>query len=255
WWVRYVKKFTIVLFTLLLVSCFEDRPEIKRYDLKTFKDCEKCPEMVVLPKGEYLMGDGEDYKYKHETRGPQQKININYHLAVGVFEVTDSEYRECVLDRQCEDVIGFSANRSFEKLKPSNSVFPRDEITWERAHKYIAWLSDLTGREYRLPSESEWEYAARGGTETEFWWGSDDKANDHRYAWTKDSGGRVNGQTAKSFFPNPYGLIAMNGNLSEWVQDCYYPNLEGMPNDGSPRLGNDGIGECDYATSRGGDLV
>ena len=110
-------------------------------------------------------------------------------------------------------------------------------------------MSEKTGRKYRLLSESEWEYAARGGTETEFWWGNDDKINQPRYAVISSSGHFYNGIPAEQLISNPYGIYAMNGNLSEWVQDCRFNTLEGIPVDGSARIGSE---NCDFRVVRGG---
>ena len=121
-----------------------------------FRDCDVCPEMVVVPSGTYVMGSPVK-----EDEGPQHTVTIGYRLAVGVYEVTFAEWDACVADGGCDG------------YRPSDEGWGRGtrpvmNVSWHDARAYVAWLSRKTGRSYRLLSESEWEYVARAGTTTRY---------------------------------------------------------------------------------------
>jgi formylglycine-generating enzyme required for sulfatase activity len=122
---------------------------------------------------------------------------------------------------------------------------PVINVSWDDAHKYLAWLSAKTGKKYRLLSEAEWEYAARGKTagtanEPPFWWGSSIDVSQANYDASKAYGGGTTGEYREktidvgSFQPNPFGLHDVHGNVSEWVQDCHANNYLKMPVRGAP---------------------
>ena len=125
---------------------------------------------------------------------------------------------------------------------------PRDMVSWDDAQVYLQWLTIRTGHVYRLPSEAEWEYAARGGTTTPYWWGHafiKNQANCDRCGPHRD----ITYATPGGAYPaNPFGLYDVLGNLSEWVADCWNPRYEGAPVDGSAWLS----GRCDLRVIRGG---
>jgi formylglycine-generating enzyme required for sulfatase activity len=146
-------------------------------------------------------------------------------------------------------------------------------VTWQDAHDYLRWLSKRTGHHYRLPSEAEWEYAARGGTRTSYYWG---RKADHEHAnYGPDHGygkGVAKGRDrwiftspGGAFPPNPFGLYDMSGNVLQMVEDCFHPDYSGAPTDGSPDLDNgpihatgylaeiNGLPACSYRVLRGGD--
>jgi TolA protein len=186
-----------------------------------FRDCTDCPEMVWLPRGEFTMGENAGVG----VAGPMHTVRINYPLAVGRFEVTFAEWDACVAARVCRhwpDDQGWGRGRR-----------PVINVSWVDAQEYLSWLSSRTGKHYRLLSEAEWEYAARGGTQTKYWWGNDigrNKAN------CFGCGSRWDGrETAPvgSFDANPFGLYDVLGNASEWVEDCYHGSYRDAPTDGS----------------------
>lgn len=179
---------------------------------QTFTDCEGCPQMTVLPAGRFVMGSPEDEPGHVAYEGPQRDVTVQS-FAIGTFEVTFDEWQACVDDGGCGG------------YEPTDSGFGREDrpvlaISWSDANAFARWLSEKTGEAYRLPTEAEWEYAARGGTQTAYWWGA-------RY----DGGKATLGQTVSvsSLLANPFGLYGMLSNAREWVQDCYVNNFMDAP--------------------------
>ncbi|WP_295434125.1 Hsp70 family protein [uncultured Thiodictyon sp.] len=182
------------------------------------------PEMVVIPPGAYLMGAADNDNDAYGDEKPQHRVRIARPFAIGHFAVTFDEY----------DLFCVETARS----KPRDQGWGRGRrpvinVSWEDAVAYCAWLSVQTGRTYRLPTESEWEYPARAGTSTRYWWGSEIGRGNANC----DGGGSQwdNKQTAPvgSFKPNPFGLYDTAGNVWEWIQDEWHDNYSGAPGDGS----------------------
>ena len=187
-----------------------------------FRDCPECPEMVVVPAGEFMMGSPPNEEGRQKDEGPQRIVAIAKALAVGRFEVTFAEWDTCVAASGC-------------KHKPGDEGWGRGKrpainVSWDDAKEYVAWLAKKTGRTYRLLSEAEWEYAARAGTTTAFSTGqtiTTDQANfDHTYG--RSLTGSFTGVYRQKTIdvgslntPNAFGLHDMHGNVSEWVEDCY----------------------------------
>ena len=208
---------------------------------KKFQDCARCPEMVVVPEGSFLMGSPEDEAGRDDDEGPVHRVTIARPFAVGVYEVTFSEWDACVSDGGCGG------------YRPKDRGWGRGRrpvinVSWEDAKAYVEWLSRETGEEYRLLSEAEWEYVARAGTRTRYWWG--DKIGLKRAScsgcWDR-WGGR---QTAPvgSFSANAFGLYDVHGNVNEWVEDCWNESYRGAPRDGSAWES----GDCSRRMLRGG---
>jgi formylglycine-generating enzyme required for sulfatase activity len=155
---------------------------------------------------------------------PGQLVSIGYSLAVGRFEVTFSEWDACVDAGGC-------------RRRPQDSGWGRGwqpviNVSWSDAQQYVAWLARRTGKRYRLLSEAEWEYAARAGTQANYWWGNHIGRGDANCA---DCGSKWDGRQAAPvgrFAPNPFGLYDMHGNVSEWVEDCYHDDSRNAPGDG-----------------------
>ncbi|MCB1769423.1 MAG: SUMF1/EgtB/PvdO family nonheme iron enzyme [Candidatus Competibacteraceae bacterium] len=188
------------------------------------------PEVVVIPAGEFLMGSPEDEPERQASEGPQHPVVLAQPFAIGRYAVTFEEY-----DRFC------AATR---RDQPSDGGWGRGRrpvinVSWEDAVAYCAWLSRETGASYRLPSEAEWEYAARAGTTTAFWWGDEidpTRANyDGRSTYRNGARGAYRKKTVPvdDFQPNPFGLYQVHGNVWEWVQDSWHDNYQGAPADGS----------------------
>lgn len=189
-----------------------------------FKDCRVCPELVVIPSGTFEMGS---LKGK-ESEQPVKKITIYQPLAVGRFEVTFEEWDACHLEGGCSRKVH---DRDWGRQKR-----PVINVLYSDIQEYLRWIREKTSSYYRLPSEAEWEYAARAGTNTEYWWG--DKmikgyAN-CRNCGTKWSG--IKSAPVGSFKSNPWGLYDLHGNLLEYVEDCWANNHTTVPKNALPYL-------------------
>ena len=206
----------------------------------TFKDCDYCPDMVVVPPGSFLMGDLHGVGYFSEKS--IRAVRIDYVFAVGKFEVTFDEWTACVSDGGCN---GYRP----DDLGWGRSDRPVVHVSWQDAKTYVRWLSRKTGKTYRLLSEAEWEYAARATSRTMFPWGNSIGSG---YAncdgcgsvWDDDLTAPVG-----SFAPNAFGLHDMHGNVYEWVEDCWHSDYEGAPRDGSAWTSG---GVCQVRILRGG---
>ena len=218
---------------------------------KSFRDCPNCPEMVVIPAGEFLMGSPESERGRSKDEGPQHPVTFAKPFAAGKFEVTFNEWDACVADKGCTYTPGDEGW--------GRGRHPVINLSWNDIQQYTAWLSKKTGKDYRLLSESEWEYAARGITKTSdastpFSTGqtiSYKQANyDANFTYGSGQQGAYRQKTtdAGSFPKNAFGLYDMHGNVWEWVEDCYKPSYEGAPSDGSPVT----AAPCDLRILRGG---
>jgi formylglycine-generating enzyme required for sulfatase activity len=200
-----------------------------------FKDCDVCPEMVVVPAGEFMMGseDGE------ANERPVHRVRIPVPFAVGKFEVTFDEWDACVSAGGCDG------------YRPADNTFGRGRrpvinVSWNNAQSYLAWLRQKTDKQYSLLSEGEWEYVARARTTTKFhtghWIGSFQANFDHSKGKTAPAG---------SYGPNAFGLHDVHGNVWEWVEDCWNNNYRDVPSGGTAVT----TGICTERVLRGGSWV
>jgi formylglycine-generating enzyme required for sulfatase activity len=206
----------------------------------SFRECAKnCPEMVVVPAGQFIMGSPTNEKDGSDNERPQHKVIFAKPFAVGKFDVMFDDWDACVAYGDCDPRIsdaGLGRGRQ-----------PIINVTWDDARRYVAWLSRTTGKPYRLLSEAEWEYAARAGTTTAYSFG-DDKALLGRYAWyAGNSGSGAHPVGEKT--PNEFGLYDMHGNVFQWVEDCEHDDYQGAPEMGSPWTTE---GDCNNRVARGG---
>jgi formylglycine-generating enzyme required for sulfatase activity len=214
---------------------------------ESFKDCPNCPEMVVAPAGSFTMGSPENEPGRKDNEGPLHEVTIDRPFAVGRFPVTFAEWDACAKDGGCD---GYYPS-DWGTGRGDNPVV---HVNWDDMKVYVKWLSDRTGKNYRLLSEAEREYVTRAGTETPFWWGSSismEQANcNGNYAYNGGTKGELRGKTVpvKSFRPNPWGLYQVHGNVWEPVEDCWHDNYNGSPADGSAWLTQD----CALHVIRGG---
>jgi formylglycine-generating enzyme required for sulfatase activity len=213
----------------------------------TFSDCNDCPKMIVVPRGTFTMGSPGS-EPERDVDEAQVKVSIAHSFAVGKFEVTFAEWDACFAAGGC-------------KHKPEDQGWGRGKrpvvnVSWnDITEQYLPWLSRKTSKTYRLLSDEEWEYAARAGTATPFWWGKSitpRQANyDGNYVY---KGGGSQGKFRKrttsvdSFDANPWGLYNMHGNVWEWTEDCWNKRIKGSLGDGTARK----AGDCDRRVLRGG---
>jgi len=195
-----------------------------------FRECaseqgkDYCPVMLVVPSGSLMMGSPPTEKDRQVDEGPQHKVTIVRPFAVSKFQLTFDEWDTCVDYGDCPQGAsdaGWGRGR-----------LPAIDVSWKDAQRYVAWLSKMTGKDYRLLTEAEYEYAERAGTETAYFWGDDiGKGNANCNAcgtkWDNNSDAPVG-----SFAPNQFGLYDMAGNVWEWVEDCFHPDYGGAPADG-----------------------
>ena len=204
----------------------------------TFKECTGCPEMVVVPAGAFMMGWPETEKGYSDNELPQHKVTIARPFAVARFELMFAEWDACVAHGDCSHDI-----RAPRLGRGRQAVI---NVSWNDARRYVAWVSRMTGKPYRLLSEAEWEYAARAGTTTRYSFG-DDEAELGKYAWySGNSENRAHPVGEKA--PNAFGIFDMHGNVWEWVEDCYHDDYQGAPVDGAAWA----LAGCNTRVVRGG---
>ena len=221
-----------------------------------FRDCDDCPEMVVVPSGNFMMGSPRSEEGRYDSEGPRHRVTIRSPFAVGVYEVTRGEFGRfvsstnrsmgdaCLIDGEDEGSGRGWWNPGFSQTDSHPVVC----VSWGDAQAYVRWLSRQTREAYRLLSESEWEYVARARTETPYWWGDDigrNRANCGGCGSHWDGKGTA---PVGSFAVNGFGLHDIHGNVWEFVQDCWNDSYEGAPGDGSAWES----GECSRSVGRGG---
>jgi formylglycine-generating enzyme required for sulfatase activity/class 3 adenylate cyclase len=184
---------------------------------EVFRECEQCPEMVGLPGDTFTMGSNDD-----PTEQPVLRVTVP-RFALGRRPVTVGEWKRCVAAKAC----AYEPNGDDE--------MPVHNLSWNDAQEYVAWLSRVTGSRYRLPTEAEWEYAARGGKTTRYWWGNQLVAGKANCKGCSEASDLRQPMKAGSFEPNPFGLYDMAGGVTQWVSDCWHKNHRGAPTDGSSR--------------------
>lgn len=202
-----------------------------------FRDCADCPEMVVVPTGSFVMGSKETEAKHSSDESPQHLVKVQA-FAIGVFDITFAEWDECVNHGGCQgnpkgNDHGWGRNRR-----------PVLGVSWDDAQQYVQWLSSHAGVKYRLPSEAEWEYATRAGSQTPYWTGDSINTSQANFGNTMEKTEPVG-----SYDKNSFGLYDVVGNSWQWVEDCYTQYYDGAPTDGSARLD----GDCSKRVFRGGD--
>lgn len=198
----------------------------------------KGPVLVKIPAGSFMMGDIQGSDSEGDEK-PIHQVSIPTRFAIGKYEVTFDQYE--------------MFTKSSGKTSPADNGFGRGErpvinVSWQDAQAYVKWLSKQAGEIYRLPTEAEWEYAARGNTESNYSWGNSiGKNNANCYGC---SGGYDNKKTAEvgHYQENGFGLFDMHGNVWEWVQDCWHDRYDNAPSDGSSWAEKG----CDGRVLRGG---
>lgn len=224
-----------------------------------FDDCNNagwCPRMIVIPAGSFMMGSPESELRRERNEGPQRRVTIRA-FAVGKFEVTFDQWAACVNRGGC------ARNPNPDDRGWGRGTRPVGMVTWSHAQEYVRWLANETRQSYRLLTEAEWEYAARGGTTTPYWWGdnpNDSCANENLFDQSHQrpdlgpvqcNDGVMFTAPVGRFRPNPFGLFDILGNVGEWTQDCYVESVEHLPTDGSAAEARN----CAFRVYRGGDWM
>ena len=227
----------------------------------TFSDCENCPEMVLIPSGKFLLGSDETDPGHQTDETPQIEVSISS-FAISKHEITLGEFRAFVdatgyedksicLSMQKNGYWGHDPEKSWRKpgFEQTDS-HPVVCVSWKAAHDYIKWLNDQSGsNEYRLLTESEWEYAARAGSSTVYWWGDnedefcnvtngvDQSAQSRFSGWVRagkcNDGYIFTAPVGHYQSPNDFGVEDLVGNVWEWVSDCYAKSYKTKPRNGS----------------------
>jgi formylglycine-generating enzyme required for sulfatase activity len=207
--------------------------------------------MSVVSAGRSLIGSPGYEKGRRADEGPQQDVVIGQPFAVGRSEVSFEQWLACVAEGGCN------------AYRPGDYEWgygnqPAINVSWTDAKAYVDWLSKKTGAAYRLPSEAEWEYAARGCAKpceaTPFWFGAEISKARANYDWRYSYEGSPKAAAARRTVPidageaNPFGLLHVHGNVREWVEDCWNDSLAGLPKDGTART----TGDCRSRVVRGG---
>lgn len=204
----------------------------------TLRSGGKGPEMVVIPAGRFRMGcvSGMDCE---DNEKPVHDVVIARPFAMSKYQITFRDYDK------------FPAPDKVDDEGWGRGALPVINLSWDDGAEYAEWLSEQTGKRYRLPAEAEWEYAARAGTTTDYYWGND--IGENRAKCYEDACGDRWGNTAPagSFQANAWGLHDMHGSVWEWVQDCWNESYAGAPTDGSAWMG----GDCGQRVMRGGGYV
>ena len=243
-------------FVLLVVGVFVSFASAAEQEIE-FSDCETCPVMVTLPTGAFHMrvapwGPGHPH-----DEGYFYPVTFSYTFAIGKYEITVSDWRQCEADNGCPQL---------EINKPSESQLPMSNVTWSEASRFAKWLSNKTGYRYRLPSNSEWEYAARAGLGMNRFFGISvedlcdiantyDQTSDQKYKsgaeFVPCSDGFYELAPVGQFEANKFGAHDMIGNVSEWTDDCASPDWRGAPQDGRSWV----AGDCSLRGFRGGSWL
>lgn len=241
------------------------------------------PRMVIIPSGSFMMGSPESESGRRSHEGPRHQVRISHGFALGMTEVSVAEFAEFVEDSgYLSDAERASSSRVYEPRsgrmnqrrrinwrhdylgRRADPDLPVIHVSWRDAVAYAEWLAEKTGQAYRLPTEAEFEYALRAGTQTRFWWGEgapdqalENLAGDSDVSptggrWSTAFSGYGDGYwgpaPVASFPANPFGLHDMGGNVMEWVEDCWHDSFVRAPADGSAWV-NPG---CSQRVIRGG---
>jgi formylglycine-generating enzyme required for sulfatase activity len=199
------------------------------------KDCPACPVMLALYPGPFTMGSNSS----DPSERPAHKVSLKAPYALGKYEVTVEQWNGCVEANVCPSIPS-AANAA--------GNLPMRDVSWDEVQLYLKWLGSVSGKPYRLPTEAEWEYAARGGTTARYWWGDQMKGGNSSCKGCGEPWNADAPPPAGSFVANPFGFFDMNGSVWEWVADCWHSSYKGAPADGSVWNG----GGCSSRVIRGG---
>ncbi|MCO7519045.1 MULTISPECIES: formylglycine-generating enzyme family protein [unclassified Pseudomonas] len=226
-----------------------------------FRDCKQaCPEMVVLPAGSFQMGTPDDELGRQDDEGPLHTVTFAKPFAMSRFQVTAAEWDAYLKASGTRIADGDDRpGRRCTASKPSYPQGPRQPavcMNFEEVEHYVAWLSKTTGKHYRMVSEAEREYAARAGSSGPFPFAMD-PGEDYQISRNANTYGPKDGfsytSPVGSYPANAFGLYDMHGNVYEWLADCWSPNYQGAPTDGSAWTTGLAGGDCTTRQIRGND--
>jgi len=203
---------------------------------RSFRDCTDCPELMVIPPGQFIMGSPATEAGRYNNEGPQRLVTLRAPLAVGVFEVTFAEWDACLTAGACSH-------------RPNDQGWGRGRqpvvnVSWDDTQQYLRWLTARTGKQYRLLTEAEWEFAVRAGSNRPFTMGNAINEGLANYGGTV-----ARARPVGSYPANRFGLHDMHGNVWEWVQDCHERTYTNAPSDASEPVI---ISGCAWRVLRGG---
>lgn len=222
----------------------------------TLRDGTTGPEMIVLPAGTFIMGSPPTEEGRTDFEGPQHEVTVAA-FAIGRYEVTFEEYDRFTHATNRRDP--YPEYREHRGLPFMRGRYPVMKVSWDDAVAYAEWLSAQTGEAYRLPTEAEWEYAARAGTTTPFNTGNCISAAQAAFSVSEPYGDCPAGETqwetfeVGSFAANGFGLHDVHGSEGEWVQDCWHDTYDNAPVDGRA-WGEEANGDCEFRVRRGGSF-
>ncbi len=183
---------------------------------QVIKDCAECPDMVVIPAGSFTMGSPNNEENRSTIEGPQRTVTLKT-FAMGKTEVTQGQWKA---------IMGNNPSN----FKSCGNDCPVEQVSWDDVQEYIKKINAMTGKTYSLPSEAQWEYAARAGATTTFHTGNTISAEQANF------GGKTTIKVASLNTPNAFELHDMHGNVWEWTQDVWHDDYTGAPTDGSAWL-------------------
>ena len=257
-------RFSLACLIAVVVSAAAPAPDgVER----EFKECPECPVMLGIPGGAFTMGSPADEPGRFDTEGPQHDVTVKA-FALGKFPVTTEEFLLFLKEtghrpEPCNPILNLGwrspgGGLAYPPFVGQPARWPAACLDWSDAQAYVAWINakvraarpDLANRDgpYRLPSEAEWEYAARAGTTTARWWGDQIGAGNTN---CNGCGSRFDFKVLADvdfFAPNPFGLFGVLGNVWQWTQDCWHESYAGAPTDGSAWMQD----FCDRHVVRGG---
>ncbi len=195
--------------------------------------------MVVVPAGKFTMGSPATERGRDDDEGPQHEVTIAKSFAVAKFDVTFADWDACVAVGGCPRLSDGGFGRG---------TMPAINVSWDEARQYVAWLTKMTHEPYRLLSEAEWEYTARAGTTTAYYWGDAIGKGNANCDGCGSQWDAKQTSPVGSFEPNGFGLYDMAGNVWQWVEDCHHDDYNDAPRDGSAWTS----GDCSLRVVRGG---
>lgn len=243
---------TLLFLGALVPALAEDRPD------REIKECPDCPQLVGIPAGKFAMGSPKSEPGRFDAEGPQHYVSVRA-FALGKYPVTSEEFLTFLRatgyqPKACNPITGLQWKSpgnglAYSPTQVEPPKWPAVCLDWDDANAYIAWLNKKVGKKvYRLPSEAEWEYAARGGTTTARWWGDDIGENNANCNGCGSQWDYRVLSDVDAFKSNPFGLYGMLGNAWQWTADCWHPSYVGAPADGSAWR----TGDCTKHAIRGG---